>query len=368
MDSSCDFVRHRCARVAEQPTRKEESVTQSTTTIAVDLAKSVFQIAVSRRPGKVAESHRLSRSQFLRFFGEHQPALVVLEACGGAHFWARQLRDLGHQVRLLPPHEVRRYVRRNKTDRADAEALLEAHRNEAICTVPVKSVAQQVLTSLHRLRSAWMKERTARINLVRGLLRELGFVIPVGARHVLKQTRTLLGEEQLPAPLRPVLAEVCREIEQFETRIAAVEHQLRALAAQSPVVQRLQSIPGVGLLTATALVGLVGDVVRFPTSRHFASYLGLTPREHSSGLIRRLGAISRCGDTYLRMLLIIGARSALYHSRRSKQPDRLRRWALHVESRRGANRAAVALANKLARIVWSVWRHDTPYASRPVTA
>jgi len=336
------------------------------TTIAVDLAKSVFQIVVSNRPGKVSESHRLSRSQLLRFFAERQPALVVLEACGTAHHWARQLRGLGHQVRLLPPHEVRSYVHRSKTDRADAAALLEAHRNERIRSVPVKSLEQQTLAGLHRLRSAWMADRTARINLVRGLLRELGHPIPVGARHVVVQALALL--DQLPEPLRPALTDACEEIGQFEARIAAVEKQLRALAQQTPVVERLQTIPGVGLLTSTALVALVGDIQRFPTSRHFASYLGLTPREHSSGLVRRLGAISRAGDTYLRTLLINGARSVLVAAGRCAPapPDRLRRWALQVQRLRGHNRAAVAVANKLARIVWAVWRHDSGFESRPL--
>jgi transposase len=338
------------------------------TTIAVDLAKSVFQIAVSRRPGKVSESHRLTRSQFLRFFAERQPALVVLEACGSAHFWARQLQALGHRVRLLPPHQVRSYVQRNKTDRADAAALLEAHRNEQIHEVPVKSVSQQAVSSLHRLRSAWMADRTARINLVRGLLRELGVTIPVGARHVVVRAWSVLEEGQLPEPLRPALAEACQEIRELERRVGVVERQLRTLAVEMPAVERLQSIPGVGLLTATALVGMVGDVQRFASGRHFASYLGLTPRESSSGLRRRLGGINKAGDSYLRTLLISGARAALIGAQRLKlrQPDRLQRWALQVHRLRGHNRAAVALANKMARIVWAVWRNDTRFRSCPV--
>ncbi len=190
--------------------------------------------------------------------------------------------------------------------------------------------------------------------------------ILVGARHVVVQTLAQL--ETLPESLRPALAAACEEIREFEARIATVEKQLRMLAKQTPVVERLQTIPGVGLLTATALVALVGDVERFPNSRHFASYLGLTPREHSSGLRRRLGAISRAGDAYLRTLLVHGARSALLAARRREHPDRLQRWALQVHSLRGHNRAAVALANKLARIVWAVWRHDDArFESRPVT-
>jgi transposase len=336
------------------------------TTIAVDLAKSVFQIALSQRPGKVADSRRLTRSQFLRFFAERQPALVVMEACGTAHFWARELQALGHQVRLLPPHEVRSYVHRNKTDRTDAEALLEAHRNDRIREVPVKSVSQQTIAALHRLRSAWMADRNARINLVRGVLRELGFPIPVGARFVVGGVRALLRDGKLPEPLRPVLEEACQEIGDLDNRIAEAERQLRAVAAQMPVVKRLQSIPGVGLLTSTALVAFVGEIQRFPSGRSFASYLGLTPREHSSGLRRRLGRISKAGDAYLRMLLISGARSVLGHAQRLKKPDRLRHWALQVQRLRGHNRAAVALANKLARIVWAVWKKDASFESRTV--
>jgi transposase len=340
------------------------------TIIAVDLAKSVFQIAVSHRPGQVAEAHRLTRSQFLRFFAERKPALVLLEACGTSHFWARQLQGIGHQVLLLPPHQIRPYVRGNKTDQADAKALLEAHRNDQIRCVPVKSVAQQTLTALHRLRSAWMGERTARINLVRGILRELGLPIAVGARHVIPRVLALVTEPagELPEPLRLVLAEACQEIRDLETRVKTVEKQLRVLAAQMPVVERLQSIPGVGLLTATALVAFVGSVLRFPTGRHFASYLGLTPREHSSGLRRHLGTISKRGDPYLRKLLIHGARAALLAAKRPKQPDRLRTWALATETRRGHNKATVALANKLARIVWAVWRRDAAFESRAALA
>jgi transposase len=352
--------------VPESPagTEKEESTMQSTI-FAVDLAKSVFQIAVSRQPGKVAEAHRLPRSRFLRFFAERQAGLVILEACGTAHYWAREIRALGHSVRLLPPHKVRPYVDRNKTDRTDAEALLEAHRNGKIRSVPVKTVPQQTLAALHRLRSAWMAARVARLNLVRAMLRELGFPIPVGANHVVVQALALL--EQLPEPLRPPLTEACHEIRDFESRIAGVEQQLRALAAQLPVAVRLQSIPGVGLLTATALVGLVGDVQRFPSSRQFASCLGLTPREHSSGLRRHLGSINKAGDSYLRMLLLSGARAVLIAAQRVKhkqEPDRLRHWALQMQGLKGHNRAAVALANKLARIVWAVWRNDAAFESR----
>jgi len=341
------------------------------TTIAVDLAKSVFEVAVSQQVGRVTRRQRLTRGQFARFVHESEPATFVMEACGTAHFWGREAQARGHEVVLLPPHAVCPYVLRNKTDGADAKALLEALRNDAIRPVPIKSVDQHVLTALHRLRSTWMATRTARLNTLRGLLRELGFAIPVGARRVAPYVYGLVGdaESTLPEALRPVFAEAAREIGELEARIGDVEQQLERLAQGSAPIRRLRTIPGVGLLTATALAAFVGDVQRFPSGRHFASYLGLTPRESSSGLQRRLGRISKRGDPYLRTLLIHGARSVLCHAKKTKtHPDRLRTWALERERARGHNKAAVALANKLARIVWAVWCHERTYGSDPKEA
>jgi len=329
---------------------------QNDTRIAVDLAKSVFELAVSDRPGRVVRRERLPRSQFLAFFAQQPAATVVMEACGSAHYWGRRIEQLGHKVALLPPHHVRPYVRRNKTDRTDAKGILEASRNEDIRPVPVKTVAQQVLTSLHRLRSAWMAERTARLNTLRGLLRELGVFIPVGARQVVPAVWSLVedADSDLPDALRPSFAEACREIRDIEARIKQVERQLEAMAQPLPVVAHLLTIPGIGLLTATALFAFIGDIRRFPSGRHLASWLGLTPREHSSGLKRRLGGISKRGDGYLRTLLIHGARSVLLHARK-EQPDHLREWAHKLEHNLVHNKAAVAVANKMARIVWAVW-------------
>jgi len=337
------------------------------TTIAVDVAKEVLEVAVSVRPGQVSEQRRLSRAAFVKFCADQPPATVLLEACGSAHYWGRRLQTLGHRVVLLPPHATRPYVFRNKTDRTDTRGLLEAYRNEDIHSVPVKSVSQQALTALHRLRSTWLATRTARLNTMRGLLREFGCVIPLGAHHVLPRAWDLLADPDsgLPDALRPALAKVCTEIRQLDDSIRLVENQLEALAHQTPAVARLRSIPGVGLITATALVAFVGDVQRFPSGRHFASYLGLTPREHSSGLIRRLGAISKRGDVYLRMLLIHGARAVLWAAKKRSTPDRLRTWALHLQKLHGHNKAAIALANKLARVVWAVWKHDVDFREVP---
>jgi transposase len=317
----------------------------------------------------VHERQRLSRERFQRWLAEQPPATILMEACGSAHHWARRAQGYGHLPVLVPPHVVRPYVPRNKTDRADAKGLLEAFRNEDVRPVPVKSETQQALIALHRLRATWLATRTARLNTVRGLLREFGVVIPTGAHRVVPHVRTLLEDADSPVPglLRLALAQAADEIREIEGRVKTLDRQLEHVASESRLIAQLRTVPGIGVVTGTALFATVGDVARFPSGRHFASYLGLTPREDSSALRRRLGAISKRGDTYLRMLLIHGARSVLSHAKlkTAAPPDRLRTWALQLERRRGSNKAAVALANKLARTVWAVWRRDTDYVSTP---
>lgn len=335
-----------------------------TTQIAVDLAKSVFEVAVSRRPGRVDERHRLSRSRFVRFIAQHQRVQVLLEACGSAHHWGRELQAMGHDVVLLPPRDVSRYRDGNKTDRADAKALLEAARNHAIDRVPVKSLDQQALAALHRLRSGYLQTRTARINAVRGHLREFGVSIPVGAKQLVPHARRALEDEAVPQYLRAALEDVLGEIESLSQKVAELTRSLERLAAPIPDAQRLLSVPGIGVLTATALLAFVGDVRRFPSGRHFASYLGLTPREFSSGSARRLGRITKRGNSYVRMLLIHGARAALRAGSVVDSPDDLRAWALQVQRRSSHNVAAVALANKLARVAWRVCRDQRPFQPR----
>jgi transposase len=335
------------------------------TLIGFDIAKAVIQLAFSTRPGQFDGQPRLQRHQVLPFFAQLPPAIVIMEACGSAHFWARKLRELGHAVVLLPPDQVRPFVKRNKTDRADAKALVEAYRNGEIRPVPVKTPEQQILTALHRMREGWMAQRTARLNTLRGLLREQGVFIPLGAQAVVPAVRALIGdaESELARPLRAVFAEACDEIHQIEQRIELVERELASLARQVPAVALFTSVPGIGLIIATALVAFVGDMRRFPSARHLASYLGLTPREYSTGLRQRLGRISKKGDSYLRVLLIHGARSILNHAHTASSPDRLRIWALELERRTHHNKATVALANKIARIAWAVSVHQTHYRS-----
>jgi transposase len=325
-------------------------------TIAVDLSKSVFEIAISDKPGRVKERKRLSRKKFGEFISQQRAATVVMEACGSSHHWGRECEAMGHRVRLLPPQYVRPYVRRNKTDRCDAKALLEAQRDQGIFAVPVKTIDQQVLWTLHGMRSGWMGTRIARLNAVRGHLRELGMTIPAGARHVVPAVYAHL--EALPGVMRGVLEAVAEEIRDLDDRIREVERQLRAMARVIPAVKRLMTIPGVGLLTATAMVGLVGNIHRFRTGRRFSSFLGLTPREYSSGVKRRLGRISKRGNRYLRTLLVHGARSVLRVVEQRGPRSCLEQWAAKVKERHGYNKATVAVANKLARRAWAVWKRE----------
>jgi transposase len=339
-------------------------------TIAVDLAKSVFEIAVSKEPGRVCQRRRLTRGQMTAFFANRPAATVLMEACGTAHFWGRLLRGFGHRVLLLPAQHVCRYRLRDKTDAADALALLEAHRNEKIVPVPVKDLPQQAIAALHRIRSGWIATRTARLNTIRGLLRELGINIPLGAKLVLPRLAQALSDPEgsIPESLHPFLLAAAAEIRTLEQNIQQLERQLEALSKTLPAAQRLRSVPGIGLLTATALIASVGDPSRFRSGRRLASCLGLVPSEHSSGCSRHLGSITKRGDPYLRTLLTHGARSVLWAAKHDKNPDALQRWALSVQARRGHNRATIALANKLARIAWAVWSKNTLYQPRTAEA
>lgn len=333
-------------------------------TIAVDLAKHVFELAFSNEAGALLERRRLSRTQFERFWAKQPPCRVVMEACASAHFWGRRLRSLGHEVVLLPPHYVRPYVRRSKTDRTDCEAMLEAQRCAGIHPVPVKSEDQQAILALHRLRAQWLATRTARINALRALLSEFGLPRPTGAQRFLRELPELLDEQRevLPARVRCLARLVLEEIRALEETIRTVEGELEQVIREQPTLEALRQIPGVGTLTASALYASIGNVHTFPSGRHLASWLGLTPRESSSGSRRRLGRISKQGDPYLRMLLIHGARSALLAAERRRKAGqrltRLQAWALSRVDAGHRNRAAVALANKMARILWAVWRHE----------
>lgn len=344
------------------------------TTVAVDLAKNVFQLAIADEQWRVIGRERLTRSQFERWFANRQVRLVVMEACGSAHHWARTFQARGIEVRLLPAHYVRAYVKRSKTDAADACALLEAARASDIKPVAVKSIEQQALQGLHRTREAWKSTRTRRINTLRGFCREFGLVVPEGAVTGIAQIARFLADEQsaIPALLRTSMRLMLEEIRLLEARIGQLEQCLDKLAQENPACQALTSVPGIGLITSTAMLAAVGDPRSFPSGRRYASFLGITPREYSSGEHRYLGRISKRADRYIRMLLVHGARSVLRSAtvaRRMGRPvDKLKSWALAVQARTNHNKAACALANKLARIAWAVWVKHEHYRSEALPA
>jgi transposase len=321
--------------------------------IAGDLAKEVFEVAVSASAGRINERRRLSRLQFERFWSQREPCRVVMEACASAHFWARRLLGLGYEVTLLPAQYVRPYVRRNKTDRTDCEALLEAHRCAELRPVSVKSEDQQAILALHRARAQWMRTRTARINGIRGLLREFGVVSARGPGHLLGRLHELLDRHRdaLPERVRRMVRLYAEEIDALEARIAAVEEELAHIAREDPVLRSLLQVPGIGLLTATALLASVGNVHAFRSGRQLASWLGITPRESSSGDRRRLGRITKKGDPYLRTLLIHGARAALVATcRPGRSPGRTRvtrtarRWRWRTRWRESPGRCGITSA------------------------
>jgi transposase len=331
------------------------------------VAKNIFELAVAGSDWRIVERHRLTRAKFAVFFVHRPGCQVIMEACGTAHHWGRRLEAVGHTVRLLPAQYVKAYVRRNKTDRADAAALIEAARCQDIRPVPIKTVEQQQVQCLHRIRSQWMNTRHRYVNTLRGALREFGVFIPMGITTGLAHIGAALAEADngIPDGLRPSLYEVLTEARALQGRIAAIERELAVLSRADSCVQRLREIPGIGLLTSTAIRATVGDIQRFPSGRHFASWLGLTASERSSAERRRLGKISKQGDTYLRTLLVHGARAALLAAHRTERAgkplDRLRRWALGCERLRGHNKATVAFANRIARIAWATWKYERPF-------
>lgn len=338
---------------------------KNVTTIAVDLAKDVFQVAYGDGQGRVLSQCRFgSRKAFAEEMGQWRDVVVVMESCATAHYWGRQCQKLGLTVRLLPAQHVSAYRRRNKTDAADAEALLEAQRNAQIKAVPVKNETQQLTLTIHGLREGWKAARVARINALRGHLREFGQVIPLGADKAIAQASACI--EQVPSALHGLLQQLLDEIRQLSQRMTDAERQIAALNRQNPAATHLQQISGIGPLIASALTASAVDPKLFKNGGQLAAWLGLTPREHSSGASRHLGKISKRGDVYVRTLLIHGARSALSAALalRSKAPEklnRIQRWATQLNDRIGIHKATVALANKLARICWAMWTYGDDY-------
>lgn len=334
------------------------------TTVGLDLAKQVFQVHAVDAAGSVMLRKVLRRGQVLTFFAGLPPCLIGMEACATAHFWGRELAALGHEVRLMPPQYVKAYVRRQKNDAADAAAICEAVGRPSMRFVPVKGEAQQAGLVLHRVRDLLQRQRTMLINALRGHLAEFGVIAPQGPRHVAQLAGLVrdAGADRVPEPARQVLLILVEQLEELVARLAALRQELLARHRADPASRRLATIPGVGPITASTLVATVTDPATFRSGREFAAWLGLVPRQHSSGGKARLGRISRRGDTELRRLLIIGAQAVLRWPKAVAADP----WLQALLARRPRLVAAVALANKLARIAWAVLRHQTEF--RPVTA
>jgi transposase len=350
----------------QQPLEPEGAFTMQITTVGLDLAKNVFQVHGVNEHGKVVLRKQLRRDQVAAFFANLSACLVGMEACSSAHYWARKLESMGHTARLMAPQFVKPYVKSNKNDSRDAEAIAEAVTRPTMRLVPIKDVDQQDIQALHRVRERLIGERTALVNEVHGLMHEYGIVMPKG---VAKFRQAVVGKlEAEKDKLTPLSQEMFwKLVEEFaalEVQLAYYQEKLDALAQTHPECQRLMTIPGIGPLTATALVAAVSDATAFKNGRQFAAWLGLVPRQHTTGGKERLLGISKRGDTYLRKLLVHGARATIRWV--GHKTDRRSQWIRHLLEHRGKNRTAVAVANKNARIVWALLTSHQDY--QPATS
>lgn len=327
-------------------------------TIGLDIAKQVFQVHGVDMRGKVVLQKRLQRAEMTAFFANLPACLIGMEACGTSHYWGRQLQSFGHTVKLMAPRFVRPYLNREKNDANDAAAICEAVSRPAMRFVPVKSAEQQALLVLHRTRAGLVRSRTGSSNQVRGLLLEFGITLRVGRREVAARLPEILedAENGLPPVAREGLAVLGRHLKDLEQRMAEIEHAITLWHRSQEASVRLAAIPGIGVFSATALVATAGDATVFKNGRQFAAWLGLVPKQHSSGGRIRLAGISKRGDRYLRTLLITGAHAVLRHRASGSEA-----WLDRLIQRRHRNIAAVALANKNARLAWALLAHQRTY-------
>jgi transposase len=331
-------------------------------TIGIDLAKSVFALHGVDKHGKTVLKKQIKREQMAAFFAQLPPCLIGMEACGSANFWARKLQEFGHEVRLIAPQYVKPYVKTNKNDAVDAEAICEAVRRPCMRFVPIKNSEQQAILSLHRARQGFVKARTAQANQIRGLLAEFGLIIPVGIAHITARVPRILedAENGLPGTMRGLIDHLRNHFKELDRQVRDMEAQITAWHRADEHSMRLDKIPGIGPITASALVATLGDARHFKSGRQASASIGIVPRQHSSGGKNVLLGISKRGDRYLRTLMIHGARSVVRAQQRKPAAQR-DGWLQGVLSRRHANVATVALANKNMRIAWAVLAHDRSF-------
>lgn len=336
------------------------------TTVGIDLAKSVFQVHGVDKHGKTVLRKSLKRKDVVSFFANIEPCLIGMEACGSAHHWARKLTALGHTVRLMAPQFVKPYVKTNKSDRNDAEAICEAVGRQNMRFVAVKTAEQQAVLALHRGRQGFVKARTAQGNQIRGLLAEFGIVIPKGIGHIAKRLPEILedGENGLPGMMRELIARLGENLKAMDKHVGELEQQIKLWHRQNERSCKLEAIAGIGPITASAFVATVGDAKSFKNARQVPAWLGMVPRHQGTGGKVALGRISKRGDAYLRTMLIHGARSVI--TQIARKPEQADGWLKKLIARRNKNIAAVALAAKNARIAWALLANERDYQSNYV--
>jgi len=336
--------------------------------LGIDLAKRSFQLHGVDGDGHKMVGKKLSRPKLKEYLVTLRPCVVAMEACGSAHHWARLFESYGHEVRLIAPQFVKPYVKSNKNDAADAEGICEAAQRPSMRFVAVKEVGQQDIQAIHRMRSLAVDRRTAQSNQIRGLLLEYGIEIPVGRVNLLKRLPGVLedAENGLTDLFRGELFGLVEELRHLDERIAHYDEKIEQIAQADERMQRLQTIPGIGPKIATALVAAIGDIHTFKNGRELAAWVGLVPRQHSTGGKSTLLGISKRGDVYLRQLLIHGARSILRGV--DRKPDRTSRWATALKQRRHQNVAVVAMANKMVRIAFALLKKGETYRAQPIPA
>lgn len=331
------------------------------TTIGVDLAKNVFQLHGVTAEGTVTLRRQLRRRQVLEFFGRLSPCLIGMEACAGAHFWARELTKLGHEVRLMPPSYVKPYVKRGKTDAADAGAICEAVTRPSMRFVPVKSEDQQAVLMMHRTRDFLVGQLTQVTNAIRGHLSEFGVVAPKGLHNV-ERLLAMAEEAALPGSARNPIRLLAEQFRDTQLKIEDVTAEVKAAAAADETARRLRTVPGIGPITSSVLAAALPKVSNFKTASDLAAWIGLTPKPHSSGGKERLGKISKMGDRYIRRLLYLGAMGMIVARRRKAAGDD---WLWRMMQRKPVKLVAIALANRMARTVWALLRTGESYRATP---
>lgn len=333
------------------------------TTVGIDLAKNVFQICAMNKGGRVVQTKRLKRSELMKYIMQLKPCLIGIEACSSAYHWSREFTKCGHDVKLIAPQYVKPFVKTNKNDFNDAEAIAEAVQRPQMHFVPLKSVEQQSVQALHRVRSRLVHERTALMSEIRGLLAEFGIAIETGTAKLRSELPKLMEDDnELTMIMRDLVAEVYGELVSLDERVKRFDQKIEAVFRQSELAKRIAEVEGIGVLSATAIVAAVGDAKNFRNGRQMAAWLGLVPRQHSSGSKTKLMGISKRGDVYLRTLLIHGARSAAI--RVGDKQDRRSVWIREKMKTRGPNKTYVALANKNVRVIWKLLTSGEDYEVR----